>query len=38
MNRKRIKGYETIGYSIQREDRDSNQRPKEFKYVQREGL
>ena len=29
MNKKRLKGYDAIGYTIQREDRDSNQQPRE---------
>ena len=34
MYKKRLKGYDAIGYTIQREDRDSNQQPSEQDYVQ----
>jgi superfamily II DNA or RNA helicase len=36
MYKKRLKGYEAIGYTIQKENRTSNQQPNEFEYVQRE--
>jgi hypothetical protein len=38
MYKKRLKGYEAIGYTIQREDRDSHQQPSEYEYVQSENL
>lgn len=38
MYKKRLKGYEAIGYTIQREDRDSNQHQIEYEYIQNEGL
>ncbi|MBM4351846.1 MAG: restriction endonuclease subunit R, partial [Deltaproteobacteria bacterium] len=34
MYKKRLKGYEAIGYTIQREDRDSKQQQIEYEYVQ----
>jgi hypothetical protein len=33
MYKKRLKGYEAIGYTIQKENRDSNQQTKEFEYI-----
>ena len=38
MYKKRLKGYDAIGYTIQREGRDSNQQPSEQDYVQSEEL
>ena len=38
MYKKRLKGYEAIGYTVQKENRELNQQLKEFEYVQREGL
>ena len=38
MYKKRLKGYEAIGYTIQRDGRDSNQQPNPYEYVQREDL
>lgn len=38
MYKKRLKGYEAIGYTIQKENKDLNQQPKEYEYVQNEGL
>jgi superfamily II DNA or RNA helicase len=38
MYKKRLKGYEAIGYTVQKEDRDSNQQPKEFEYIPSEDL
>ena len=38
MYKKRLKGYDAIGYTIQKENRNSNQQPNEFEYVQREDL
>jgi hypothetical protein len=38
MYKKRLKGYEAIGYTIQRDGRDSNQQPNQYEYVQREDL
>jgi hypothetical protein len=34
MYKKRLKGYEAIGYTIQRDGRDSNQQPNPYEYVQ----
>ncbi|OGP98666.1 MAG: restriction endonuclease subunit R [Deltaproteobacteria bacterium RBG_19FT_COMBO_46_12] len=38
MYKKRLKGYEAIGYTIQKENRRSNQQPNQYEYVQREEL
>jgi len=38
MYKKRLKGYEAIGYTVQKESRTSNQQPNEFEYVQNENL
>ena len=38
MYKNRLKGYEAIGYTIQKEDRDSNQQPNQYEYVQSEDL
>ena len=38
MYKKRLKGYEAIGYTIQKENRDLIQQSKEYKYVQDEDL
>jgi hypothetical protein len=38
MYKKRLKGYEAIGYTIQKEGRDSNQQPSEFEYIPKEDL
>jgi superfamily II DNA or RNA helicase len=34
MYKKRLKGYEAIGYTVQKENKDLNQQLKEFEYVQ----
>ncbi|MBM4307343.1 MAG: DEAD/DEAH box helicase, partial [Deltaproteobacteria bacterium] len=36
MYKKRLKGYEAIGYTVQKEDRDSNQQQFEYEYIQSE--
>ena len=38
MYKKRLKGYDAIGYMIQKEDKDSNQQLKEYEYIQSENL
>jgi superfamily II DNA or RNA helicase len=38
MYKKRLKGYEAIGYTVQREKRDLNGQSKDYKYVQGEDL
>jgi hypothetical protein len=35
MYKKRLKGYDAIGYTIQKENRTSNQQPNEFEYVKK---
>ena len=36
MYKKRLKGYDAIGYTIQKKNRRSNQQPNKFEYIQRE--
>jgi len=38
MYKKRLKGYDAIGYTIQKENRSSNQQSNQYEYVQREDL
>jgi len=38
MYKKRLKGYEAIGYTVQKEDRDSNQQQIEYEYIQSEDI
>jgi superfamily II DNA or RNA helicase len=38
MYKKRLKGYETIGYVVQRGDNDLSPRPKEYEYVPNKDL
>ena len=38
MYKKRLKGYEAIGYTIQNDNEKSNQQPNQYEYVQRENL
>jgi superfamily II DNA or RNA helicase len=38
MYKKRLKGYEAIRYTIQREDKDLNQQQIEYEYIQSEDL
>jgi superfamily II DNA or RNA helicase len=38
MYKKPLKGYDAIGYTIQKENRRSNQQPNKFEYIQREDL
>jgi superfamily II DNA or RNA helicase len=38
MYKKRLKGYEAISYTIQREDKDLNQQQIEYEYIQSEDL
>ncbi|GFP38246.1 hypothetical protein HKBW3S44_01926, partial [Candidatus Hakubella thermalkaliphila] len=38
MYKKRLKGYESIGYIIQSGNENSNQQPDEYEYIQSEDL
>ena len=38
MYKKRLKGYDAIGYTIQKENRISSQQLNKFEYIQREDL